>query len=85
MTKAMTPMQQEMSQLVGLATALISKHPEAAAPFRWELVTQVLSMDMMLLDFDARCEVYDAEIRCLLAVWATERAWSTYVLVEVAA
>ena len=71
MTKSMHPSVHEMSQLRGLAVYTISRHRDREMYDRFGayLINGILAIDLLLEDFDAQCEHWEAAFVLQMAAW----------------
>lgn len=77
-TRAMTPWEHELSQMTGAAIAAVAANPAVAVPLRHHMITAVVALEIMLLDFDAECEELSDAIELQLADWRAEIDWANY-------
>mgnify|MGYP000679786305 FL=1 len=83
MTRSMAPWEHELSQMVGLAVAVLAANPAAAVPVRFEFAKSVIALEIMLLDFDAECEEMSLAIDRKLSDWRAEIDWANYEVRQV--
>lgn len=78
LTKAMAPREHEWSRLVGLAAWVVHVKPAVSVPLRALWLSDLIQLDIMLLDFDAECEEASDAIERQLADWRAEIDWANY-------
>ena len=78
MTGAMAPWEHEVSQMLGKAVAAVASNPAVAVALRHHVISAVVALDIMLLDFDAECEEASDAIERQLADWRAEIDWANY-------